>query len=176
MYPNLMMIKPSVFTIEFKNSQINRTLLYYVIIGFLMGCGSSRKLETKSRSIDTVIKTARSYTGTPYKWGGTSKQGIDCSGLLLKSFESIKKVIPRTSIEQSKIGSRVGLDKVQKGDLVFFAAGKKKGRITHVGLVTDVRGRENVQFIHASSSKGVIEVNLLSKYYTGIFVKAARPF
>ena len=84
--------------------------------------------------------------------------------------------IPRTSIEQSKIRSRVSLDKVEEGDLVFFAAGKKKNKITHAGLVTAVRGKDNVKFIHSSSSKGVIEANLMSKYYQGIFIKAIRAF
>jgi len=84
--------------------------------------------------------------------------------------------IPRTSIEQSKIRSRVSLDKVEEGDLVFFAAGKKKNKITHAELVTAVRGKDNVKFIHSSSSKGVIEATLMSKYYQGIFIKAIRAF
>ena len=155
---------------------LRNTFLSIIVISTLFLLSSCGNHMSKRKKTEVVIAKARTYSGTPYKWGGTSRQGIDCSGLLLKSFASIKREIPRTSIEQSKIGSRVGLDKVQEGDLVFFAAGKKKGRITHVGLVTDVRGRENVQFIHASSSKGVIEVNLLSKYYRGIFVKAVRPF
>ncbi len=83
--------------------------------------------------------------------------------------------IPRTSIEQSKMGKNVNLHDVREGDLVFFAAGKKKRKITHVGLVTNVRNKDDVRFIHASSSKGVIEVNLMSRYYQKILIKAVRP-
>ncbi len=82
--------------------------------------------------------------------------------------------LPRTSAEQSKTGSLVSLHEVVPGDLVFFAL---RGRqISHVGMVTEVRGKKDVRFIHASSSLGVIESNLFSDYYRKNFVKARRPF
>ncbi len=152
-----------------------QTFLILIICGLVLGCGASKKLAVKEKKINTVIKTARSYSGVPYQWGGTNRAGMDCSGLLLKSFQSINMEIPRTSIEQSKIGKNVNLQNVKEGDLVFFAAGKKKRKITHVGLVTNVRRKEDVRFIHASSGKGVIEVNLKSNYYQNILIKAVRP-
>ncbi len=82
--------------------------------------------------------------------------------------------IPRTSIEQSKMGKTVRIHEVKEGDLVFFAAGKKKRKVTHVGLETNVRNNEDMRFNHASSSKGVVEINLFSRYYQKIFVKAVR--
>ena len=154
---------------------IRNILIQFLFLASIAGCGSSKKMAIRERKVDTVIKTARSYTGVPYKWGGTSRSGMDCSGLLLKSFEAINMEIPRTSIAQSKMGKNVNLQDVKEGDLVFFAAGKKKRRITHVGLVTNVRSKDDVRFIHASSSKGVIEVNLMSRYYQKILVKAIRP-
>lgn len=57
------------------------------------------------------------------------------------------------------------MKKLKEGDLVFFATGKKRRVVTHVGMVTDVKGKEDVKFIHASSSLGVIETNLHTKYY-----------
>jgi cell wall-associated NlpC family hydrolase len=138
----------------------------------MTGCASSRKAKT--RKVETVIYTARSYTGTPYKWGGTSRAGMDCSGLLINSFGSINYKIPRTAVEQSKIGKKVKLSSVKKGDLVFFATGKKKRKITHVGMITDIRGREKVMFIHASSSLGVVESNIYSSYYKKRFRMARR--
>jgi len=99
---------------------------------------------------------------------------MDCSGLLINSYASIDYTIPRTSEDQSKIGKKVRLEDVKKGDLVFFATGKKKRKITHVGMVTDVRGKEKVMFIHSSSSLGVVETNLYSKYYRKRFRMARR--
>ena len=143
---------------------MSRSFLGLVVLVIVASsCGSAKKART--RKINSVVQTARSYTGTPYKWGGTSRSGMDCSGLLINSFRSINYDIPRTSAEQSKIGKKVKLDQIKKGDLVFFATGKKKRRVTHVGLVTDIRGKEKKMFIHASSSLGVVETNIYSKYY-----------
>jgi probable lipoprotein NlpC len=64
---------------------------------------------------------------------------MDCSGLLLNSFKAINVSLPRSSEAQSKIGKEVKIQELQPGDLLFFATGKKKREITHVGLVTDVR-------------------------------------
>ncbi len=125
---------------------------------------------------EQVISAARSYIGTPYRYGGIDKRGIDCSGLLLCSFKSANIPLPRTSTEQSSYGKPVSLYELKPGDLVFFSAKKWKGKVSHAGMVTEVRGKDEVIFIHSSSSKGVVESNLLSPYYREIFVKARRPF
>lgn len=123
--------------------------------------------------VSTVIETARSYTGVPYKWGGTTRVGMDCSGLLCTSFQSIDVTLPRTSDEQSRYGDNVKPKDIREGDLVFF--GENKRNITHVGMVTEVISDEDIRFIHASTSLGVMENNLYSDYYKKIFVKAVRP-
>lgn len=133
--------------------------------------GSKRSREQK---VDTVISRARSYNGTPYKYGGTTSLGMDCSGLLMRSFEAIDIYIPRTAKEQSKMGKKVTISELKPGDLVFFKTLKKQGRITHAGMVTDTRKKDRIMVIHASSSRGVMEVNLMSDYYRKSFVKARR--
>ena len=121
-----------------------------------------------------VIEAARAYTGTPYRWGGTTRAGMDCSGLLVTAFRSCGMNLPRTSAEQGETGRLVSIYQVVPGDLVFFAT--KGRRISHVGMVTEVRGKHDIQFIHASSSLGVVESNLFSDYYRKNFVKARRLF
>ncbi|WP_255474339.1 C40 family peptidase [Pontibacter qinzhouensis] len=127
------------------------------------------------QNIATVIQTARSYTGTPYRWGGTSRVGMDCSGLLCTSFESIDVKLPRTSEEQSRFGKTVRVKELKEGDLVFFGASKNSREVTHVGMVTEVISSQEIRFIHASTSLGVIENNFFSDHYQKIFIKAVRP-
>ncbi|WP_245539668.1 C40 family peptidase [Pontibacter roseus] len=141
---------------------------------------TSRTKVTNPRRLDenvaTVIETARSYTGTPYRWGGTSRVGMDCSGLLCTSFQSINVALPRTSEEQSRYGKEVRPKDLKEGDLVFFGASRNSREITHVGMVTEVVNDSEVKFIHASTSLGVIENNFFSEHYQKIFIKAVRPF
>jgi cell wall-associated NlpC family hydrolase len=128
----------------------------------------------RKKMIDQVISSARSYTGTPYKYGGTTRSGLDCSGLLINSFRAVKIDLPRSSKDQSKVGKPVKLKEVEPGDLVFFATGKRKRRITHVGLVTERRSKKDIKFIHASSSLGVVEANIFADYYRKTFREARR--
>ncbi|RYU76060.1 C40 family peptidase [Hymenobacter persicinus] len=129
---------------------------------------------TVRQDLATVIQTARSFQGTPYKYGGTSRLGMDCSGLLFNSFAAINVQIPRSSNEQAVWGTPVKPQDLQAGDLVFFGASPGSSTITHVGLVTEA-SPENVQFIHSSSSLGVVENSLESDYYLSRFIKAVRP-
>jgi cell wall-associated NlpC family hydrolase len=99
---------------------------------------------------------------------------MDCSGLLLNAFNQINFTLPRSSEDQSKVGKEVEMKDLQPGDLVFFATGKKKKKITHVGLVTEVNDKNDVKFIHASSKVGVVEVNIYSEYYLKNFRGARR--
>jgi len=129
-----------------------------------------------NKDIQKVIRTARSYRGTPYRWGGTTRIGMDCSGLLCTSFKAINVTLPRTSNEQSEFGRNVRPRELRPGDLVFFGTTSVFSRqISHVGMVTDVKGKDEVYFIHASTSLGVKEDNLYSNYYQKIFIKAVRP-
>ena len=152
--------------------------VYSVLVGVLImtlisSCAGSRKVA-REQKVNTVVTRARSYIGTPYRYGGTTTLGMDCSGLLMRSFESIDIYIPRTAKEQSSLGKKVSFDELQEGDLVFFKTFKGKGKVTHAGIVTDSRKKDQLTFIHASSSRGVMEANLLNNYYRKAFTKARR--
>jgi probable lipoprotein NlpC len=161
----------------FLTLKINQKLLFNAFFGLtvlMASCASHRQLTEQKAKVGKVITTARSYTGTPYKYGGTTRSGMDCSGLLLNSFKVISFDLPRSSEAQSKVGKEIKLKDLEPGDLVFFATGKKKRKVTHVGLVTEKKDRDNVKFIHASSSLGVVETNIFADYYLKRFRGARR--
>lgn len=150
-------------------------IVLLVSLSFLSGCISQKKIST-NRKISRVIEEARTYIGTPYKWGGNDNRGIDCSGLLVRSFESIGLKIPRTTSQQIEIGKSVSLKKSKKGDLVFFAFGKSKRKVTHVGILSELKNSSDINFIHASSSRGVVETQLIKDYYLKRLRKVKRVF
>lgn len=169
----LLSLRQRSYFLNLNSDRMKRFLLFLVVVALLSSCGTARRAQVRQKKIDRLVATARSYTGTPYKWGGTSRSGMDCSGLLCNSYKAIDYNLPRTSAEQSKTGEKVKLAKVQPGDLVFFATGKKKRKVTHVGMVTSVR-KGKIMFIHSSSSLGVVESNLYSTYYKKRFRGARR--
>lgn len=152
--------------------RIQQIITFLVLVTFLSSCAASRiRKQEKTRK---VVQKARSYMGTPYKYGGTTIMGMDCSGLLIRSYETIDVYLPRSTADQRKYGKKVKLHKLKPGDLVFLALSKKRRKVTHAGLVTDVRGPDQVWFIHASSSRGVVEENLMKDYYKKRLRRARR--
>lgn len=132
---------------------------------------SSRR--TTLSAADNIINTALTYSGTRYKYGGITKKGMDCSGLLYVSFGEHDVQLPRVSYVMAEEGKRIRINKVVKGDLLFFKTKKRGKRINHVGMVVAVENDE-IKFIHSSSSRGVIVSSLREGYWNSAFVKATR--
>jgi len=122
---------------------------------------------------EAIIKNAKKYKGTRYKYGGTTKQGMDCSGLIYTAFKEEDIDMPRTTGSLSTHGDWIDLKKVQEGDLLFFATSNNSRRVNHVGIVTTSR-LGKVEFIHSSTSRGVMISDLAEKYWYFAFVQARR--
>lgn len=133
----------------------------------------SKKTSNSNSTADKVIKSAIAYSGARYKYGGTTKKGMDCSGLIYVALQENDIIFPRVSYDMANEGKRIRVNEVQKGDLLFFKTKKTGERINHVGMVVAVENDE-IKFIHSSSSRGVIVSSLREGYWNGAFIKATR--
>jgi len=105
---------------------------------------------------------ARSLLGSSYRYGGETPSGFDCSGFARYVFEEDGLYLPRTASEQAEAGRWVPLDELDEGDLVFFSEVGSKPH--HVGIVVSQAG-EPLRMIHASTSRGVVETDILVGTY-----------
>ncbi|WP_238784467.1 C40 family peptidase [Blattabacterium cuenoti] len=133
-----------------------------------------KKKIPKKTDTDSIIQIAKNYIYTPYKYGGNSKKGIDCSAFIKKIFSFYKILLPRVSYHQAKKGFFVPPKKIEKGDLLFFSTEMSKKKINHVGMVVHVENHNSIFFIHASTSNGVIISQLYQKYWKNRFITARR--
>lgn len=120
-----------------------------------------------SATAAAVIATAKKYIGVPYLWGGTTPSGFDCSGFVQYVFKAHGISLPRVSRDQYTAGYAVSRSNLKPGDLVFFNTGGSG--VSHLGIYLG-----NNQFIHASTSKGVVIAQLNSSYWSGRYVGARR--
>ena len=116
-----------------------------------------------------IITTAKSFLGVPYKWGGTTPAGFDCSGFTRYVFASQNITLPRVSIDQYGVGTPVAFNNLIPGDLVFFTLISGK-QVSHVGIYIG-----NNQFISATSSKG-ITIYSFTPYWAKAYVGAKRVY
>ncbi len=129
------------------------------------------KVHKPNKRQKKIIDEAYTWLGTPYKYAGQNKgEGTDCSGFVMMVYETaMGEKIPRNSAKQAEFCLDTDADDVDTGDLVFFATGKDPNRVSHVGIVVD-----NENFIHASSSKGVVVSKFDNPYYRRTFIKFGR--
>ncbi|WP_179333486.1 C40 family peptidase [Winogradskyella costae] len=167
---------------------MKRLLPFILLLFIASSCkskksNSSKKNQTHSVKVNTtvkptaeaerIVKYAKTFDGTRYKYGGTTKSGMDCSGLIYTSYKKHDVSLPRTTSGLKGTGEWVDLKEVNVGDLVFFATNKNSRNVNHVGIVTNVR-TGNVEFIHASTSRGVMISSIAEKYWYFSFVQARR--
>lgn len=169
----------------------------FLALLFLASCGASKtvvkrsvptKTVSKSANLKTldsnfsgnvnseikeILKDAEKYLGAPYKYGGNTASGFDCSGFTVKVFDENNTKLPRRSEEQSNAGKSISIKETKPGDLLFFAT-SGGSRVTHVGIVHDIGNNGEVKFIHASTSKGVMISSLNEKYWNKAYLFARR--
>ncbi|MEQ8239371.1 MAG: NlpC/P60 family protein [Cyclobacteriaceae bacterium] len=143
---------------------ITRQMFFLALICLLCVNEGLAQGKKKRKVIDKAIVAAESYIGTPYHYGGTSRKGIDCSGLIQNCYSQIGIELPRTAKEQSKVGKSKSWGSIRPGDIVYFKFKQKGEKWYHTGMITEVKG-EKIKFIHASTSRGVVESNLNDDYY-----------
>ncbi len=139
---------------------------------FMTG-GTEKEINTDNTSPDEIIKAAQKYIGVPHCMGGTTMKCMDCSGLLVAVFAKHGIQLPHNSEEQARYGKIIsGMDKLMKGDLVFFIRSyKTQSLITHSGIYIG-----NNKFIHTSSKSGVTITSLSDPWWKEKFIFGTRVF
>jgi cell wall-associated NlpC family hydrolase len=114
-----------------------------------------------------LVRVVRTFLGVPYKLGGSTLRGIDCSAFVKKIYEIFNIQLPRTTREQFSIGKKVEKNELEEGDLVFF---RERGNRAHVGIYVG-----DNQFVHASSYSREVKMDYLdTPYYSQRFLKGVR--
>lgn len=162
---------------------VKKSLLFVICGALAAGCGMTRRtygptpeLEARNKSIRAVtgpseiraslMKAYENWKGTPYVLGGTSSSGVDCSSLVRIVFDNQFDIkLPPNTITQLNAGRGIRRTSLRTGDLVFFRTGRKT---LHVGIII-----EDDEFMHASTSSGVM-ISRLSEYYWSSRYLAAR--
>jgi cell wall-associated NlpC family hydrolase len=159
-----------------------RRLLVLCAVGlaaafFLASCSSAPKYRPTAAVTDPVpaepkqvevVQYAKSFLGTPYRNGGATHEGVDCSGFVMSVYKRFDVRLPRTSLAQSRVGSPIQPVDMAPGDLVFFRT--SGGSVSHVGIYIG-----SGQFIHASTSARRVRIDEMEHdYYRRRFVTARR--
>ncbi len=152
-----------------------RLWLLVVASLILAGCSHHSAPPPNGRLSDSITVIAQlndqlnNWRGTPYRNGGMSRNGVDCSGFVLMTMrDRFDLTLPRVTKQQAEIGTEIDKDQLLPGDLVFFKTGSGENGL-HVGIYDT-----DNQFIHASTSRGVMRSNLDNVYWRDKFWQARR--
>ena len=119
---------------------------------------STSKSKINYSDLDKLYPYHNKWHLTPYKYGGFGSQGIDCSAFVQRAYYDLFHIqIPRSTQEQVRVGRKVSRNNIRTSDLVFFKTGYNS---RHVGIYL-----QHGDFMHASSSQGIIISNLNDPYW-----------
>ena len=150
-------------------------LTVLVMAALLTGCASSRPSApmAAASAVDAaeaerqLRNAVDAWYGTPYVYGGSSTQGVDCSAFVQALYRDVLGLrVPRTTERQSRAGRTIPVDDAQTGDLVFFRPTRKQN---HVGVYLG-----DGEFAHASTSQGVMVSSLTESYWQQVYWMTRR--
>jgi cell wall-associated NlpC family hydrolase len=131
-------------------------------------------LDEASGTAGRIIDAAKGFLGTPYVWGGTSQQGIDCSGLVQAAYAAAGIDLPRVSYQQAAAGQRIALKNLQPGDIVAWDNSSRNNGADHVAIylgngriIEAARPGTNVRISTITDAGEAYGVRLLGSKHNG---------
>jgi len=162
---------------KLKAFPLGLSLLIVCFLYSLQPAAAQSTSQPKSESdspIEALLNFAERHLHIPYRSGGMSKKGFDCSGFVRYCYEKWNVLLPHSSSAQASKGKEVALEEAQPGDLIFFKGNSiKSSQVGHVGIITEVNSRY-VRFIHSAFKGGVRYDVLNTDYYKKRFVAIRR--
>lgn len=142
-------------------------LVVFMLVLAVIPAFAAPPKKTVNQGKDTIVKTAEKYLKTPYRFGGDTPRGFDCSGFVKYVYEQHGIKLPRTADVQYQRGKKVERTNLKAGDLVFFTTYAPGA--SHVGIYYG-----NGKFIHAATSRGVMISRLDEDYWKPRYLGARR--
>ena len=158
------------------------SIICFALVLFTSQCNISRPItttttkgaSTNSRTRQSIVTYAKQQKGTPYKYGGRTPRGFDCSGFTYYVYNEFDVELTPVSRVQETEGRKVALKDAQPGDLIFFRK-TRAGAVFHVALVVS-NGSEGITVVHSTTSRGVIVENISKSSYWKSKISSARSF